>query len=210
MLGSTTLFAGVQNQDGYSFDADIPILGRTLSAEWVVQRHSSGGVATVGNPRAYNITLDLLKSKSLTLNAAYGKAQGGFEYFTASSANPYARTWGEAVFDRSLALGAPLINGNGAAAGGAGAGPRYMAAKQSLDISGSVRIPLPLLKKQALDFRWYNAKGTGGVDLGDVWSIGSKLAVTPGVDVRWLYGVYNVPGPTLAIPYGRITANIGF
>jgi len=206
-LGATKLLSGVQAQEGYSLDLSLPILGRTIGVEWVDQQRYFGGAKANGGfgskPSAYNITLPVLRTSILDLNAAYGAADEDFEYFVSSSANPFARTWGEAVWDRPLALGAPLINGT---AGGA----TYMAAKRSLDINGTVRVPLTILRRTPIDFRWYNASGTGGAYLGSVWSVGSTFNLTPGLDVELKYGRYQVSGPTPAISYWRVGANIGF
>jgi len=208
-LGASKLLAGVQNEEGYGFDLTLPILGRNIGFEYVTkQRHMSGTGGTtnaVGNDNAYNVTIPVLRTGFLDLNAAYGAAGAGFSYFAASSANPYARTWGEAIFDRPLALGAPMINGNGAVGD-----PRLVAAKRSFDVNGSVRVPVSFLRRTPIDFRWYNASAPGAGDLGSVWSVGSTFNLTPGVDVEVKYGRYQVAGPTPSIPYWRLGANVGF
>lgn len=214
-LGFTKLFGGVRNQEGYSVDLSVPLFKRTVGIEWVQQeRYAQGGGgfgAADFSPNAYNITVPVLKTKLIDLDLAYGAASRGFEYFVASSANPFARTYGEALFDRPLALGAPLINGNGVVGL-----PRYAAAKQAFDVSGSVRIPFSFLRRTPIDFRWYEAKGRapigGGAnyDLGDVWTVGSTFNVTSGLDFEVKYGYYNVPGPTPGINYLRFGANVNF
>lgn len=213
-LGISKLLAGVQNQEGVSYDLSLPLFRRTIGVEYVDQQRYmdanspvlAQGNRAVGSPHAYNITLPALRTKILDLNLAYGAAEDGFEYFAASSANPYARTYGEAVFDRPLALGAPLVNGGGPG----GAGANYMAAKRAFDVSGTVRVPVSFLRRTPIDFRWYNAHGTGGVDLGSVWSVGSTFNVTPGLDLELKYGRYQISGPTPSVNYFRVGANIGF
>ncbi|HEY0072982.1 MAG TPA: S-layer homology domain-containing protein [Abditibacteriaceae bacterium] len=214
-LGFTKLFGGVRGQEGYSVDLSVPLFKRTVGIEWVQQQRYAAGGGALGaadfSPNAYNVTVPVLKTKMIDLDLGYGAASRGFEYFVASSANPYARTYGEALFDRPLALGAPLINGNGVVGL-----PRYAAAKQAFDISGSVRIPISFLRRTPIDFRWYEAKGRapigGGAnyDLGDVWTLGSTFNVTSGLDVEVKYGYYNVPGPTRGINYLRFGANVNF
>jgi hypothetical protein len=207
-LGATKLLAGVQNEEGYGFDLSLPILGRNIGFEWVTkQRHMQGTGAGTGvgaGDNAYVVTIPVLRTGFLDLNAAYGAAGAGFSYFAASSANPYARTWGEAIFDRPLALGAPMING----AGGVG-DLQSLAAKRTFDVNGSVRVPVSFLRRTPIDFRWYNASAPG-VDLGSVWSVGSTFNLTPGVDLELKYGRYQVAGPTPSIPYWRLGANVGF
>jgi hypothetical protein len=204
-LGISKLLAGVQNQEGYSYDLSLPLFKRTIGVEYVNQQRGFNGVRTPGTPHAYNITVPVLRTKLVDLNAAYGAAEDGFEYFVASSANPYARTYAEAVFDRPLALGAPMVNGN---VGGGGA--NYMAAKRAFDVSGTVRVPISFLRRTPIDFRWYNAHGTGGINLGSVWSVGSTFNVTPGLDLELKYGRYQISGPTPSVNYFRLGANIGF
>lgn len=217
-LGFTKLLSGVAAQEGYSFDATVPLFKREIGIEWVTQQRQADGIRVGGNPNAYNITLPVLKTKIVDLDVAYGSAESGYEHFIASSANPFARTWGEAVFDRPLALGAPLINGN--AFGGAGGNglPTYVAAKRAFDVSGTVRVPISFLRRTPIDFRYYKAGGkapvgVGGftsVDLGDVYTVGTTFNVTSGLDFEVKYGVYNVPGPVRAINYLRFGANVNF
>jgi len=201
-LGATKLLGGVENEEGYGFDLSLPILGRNVGFEWVEKQRHFGGIDSAGNNNAYNVTLPVLRTRVLDLNAAYGAAGAGFSFFAASSANPYARTWGEAIFDRPLALGAPMINTSGA-------GARWMAARRAFDVNGTVRVPVSFLRRTPIDFRYYDASAPG-VDLGSVWSVGSTFNLTPGVDVELKYGRYQVAGPTPSIPYFRVGANVGF
>lgn len=221
-LGLTRQFDGVQNQQGDSVDLTVPLFNRSLGIEWVRERRYADGANTVGHPSAYNVTLPLYRANWLDLNVAYGKASDDFEYMLSSSANPFARTYAEALFDRPIALGAPMIDGRffsriGSPTGVVGA-PAYAAAKEAIDWNGTVRIPLGFLKRIPLDFRWYRAVGTrlqpGGrknaLDLGDVYTIGSTFNVTPGLDLELKYGHYRVPGPYPSIYYVRVGANVGF
>lgn len=210
--GFTKLFGGVRSQEGYSIDVSVPLFRRTIGVEWVTQQRYFGGANTPGTPNAYNFTVPVLKNKLIDLDFAYGVADPTYEHFVASSANPYARTYGEAIFDRPLALGAPLINGNNTG-GGAGV-PQYMAAKRAFDVSGTVRVPISFLRRTPIDFRYYSARGRApvagatNVDLGDVWTVGSTFNVTSGLDFEVKYGYYNVPGPTKGINYLRFGANV--
>jgi hypothetical protein len=206
-IGLTSLRDGVSLQRGESVDLTIPLFNRTIGVEYVRQRQYANGVEAPGKPSAYNITLPVLRSRILDFDASYGKADDDFEYFIASSANPFARTYGEALFDRPVALGAPMINGTGGS-------PSYMAAKKVYDFKGTLR----LLRRLPLDFRYYTAKGTkadGGTgtsnDLGNVFSVGSTFNLSPGLDFEVKYGQYN---PKLdnypTIKYIRFGANVGF
>ncbi len=219
-VGYSRLLAGVQNQKGDALDLSLPLFNRTVGVEYVRQIRYFGGAGTLSTgsgigdrPSAINVTLPLLRMSFLDLDASYGRADDDFEFFVASSANPFARTYGEALFDRPMALGAPLINGqrvfnpNGE--------PHYMAAKRAYDVKGTVRLPFIFLKKLPIDFRWYRAKGSnatgaGRVNLGDVYSVGTSFALSPGLDLEVKGGWYNVPGPHPAIQYYRVGANIGF
>jgi len=220
-LGYTYLADGYQNQQGDSFDLSLPLFGRTIGVEYVRQRSYAGSDNFVGKPTAYNVTVPLFRARILDLNFAYGKADDAFEYFVTSSANPYARTYAEAIFDRPLALGAPLINGRffgnvGGVPGGLGGMPLYAAAKEAFDVNGTFR----LLRRLPLDFRYYRAYGSklagppGGrknaLDLGYLYSVGSTFNVSPGLDLELKYGRYVVPGPYPSIGYVRVGANVGF
>jgi hypothetical protein len=198
-LGGTYLFDGIGDQEGYGADLSIPLFNRVVGVEYVKQRQYASGADSDGH--AFNITVPVLRLKKVDLDLAYGKANDDFEYFLSSSANPFARTYGEAIFDRPLALGAPLING----AGPAGS-PQFMAAKKVFDVNGTLR----LIKSLPLQFRYYTAKGTDGIDLGNVWSVGTNYSLTQGLDLEVKYGQYNPKGDYDTIKYFRVGANVGF
>lgn len=197
-IGIARMFDGYQSQTADSVDASVPLFNRTIGVEYVRQRQYSGG-GDANNSSAYNVTVPVLRARVLDLNFAYGKAKDNFEYLVTSAANPYARTYGEALFDRPMALGAPLINN------GNGGGATFMAAKKVMDFNGTLRI----LRRLPLDFRYYQADGTGGVDLGKVMSVGSTFNISPGLDLEVKYGQYN-PENYQKIRYFRVGANVGF
>lgn len=198
-LGASYLAGGVESQKGYGFDLTIPLFNRNVGVEYVKQQSYFYGGEADGH--AYNITVPVLRTRAIDLNFAYGKASDDFEYFVASAANPFARTYGEAVFDRGLALGAPLINGDGEFLD-----PQYMAAKKVYDIGGTLRV----IKRLPIDFRYYSAEGTGGRKLGNVWTVGTTYAVTQGLDLEVKYGRYSPKGDWDNINYFRVGANVGF
>jgi len=210
-LGITALMDGVQQEKGQGIDLTIPLFNRTVGIEYVRKTQYFNGVDAdpdfaEGNASAYNITIPVLRTRLIDLNAAYGRASDEFEFFAASSANPYARTYGEAIFDRPLALGAPLLN----TAGQAG-DPAYAAAKKVYDINGTLR----LFRRLPLDFRYYRAKGTNRadgseMDLGEVYQVGTTFNLTPGVDLELKYGHYSPEGEYENLRYFRAGANIGF
>jgi len=214
-IGVTRLFDGVTNQQGDSIDLTVPLFNRTIGIEYVRQRQYAFGGDADTDPGAYNITVPLFRSRLLDLNYAYGKANDNFEYFVSSAANPFARTYAEALFDRPIALGAPMINGRFFNGNGRSAGvPLYATAKEAYDINGTLRI----LRRLPLDFRYFRGYGTalngGGqinqLDLGTVFSVGSTFNVSPGLDLEFKYGNYNVYGPYPSIQYVRVGANVGF
>jgi hypothetical protein len=206
-LGITRMFDGVQGQRGDSFDLTIPLFNRTLGIEYVRQRSYFGSGVAAGSPNAYNITLPLLRTRAIDLNVAYGKADDSFEFFAASSANPFARSYGEALFDRPMALGAPMINGNQGTIGG----PAFAAAKKVWDITGTLRV----IRRLPLEFRYFDADGsrlaTGNrMDLGKVYSVGTTFNLSPGLDLELKYGRYNPAGTYPNIDYYRVGASVGF
>lgn len=203
-VGVTRQFDGVAEQKGDSIDVTVPLFNRTLGVEYVKQRqYANGGDA---NGKAYNITLPVLRTRVLDLNAAYGKADDDFEFFLSSTANPFARTYGEAIFDRPMALGAPLISDN------VGGVPTYAAAKKVYDFNGTLR----LFRRLPLDFRYFRAKGSQLAsgqenDLGSVFSVASTFNLTPGLDLEVKYGQYNPKNNEVSdIKYFRVGANVGF
>jgi len=215
-LGISRLFDGVQNQRGDSVDLTVPLFNRTVGVEYVRQGKYYNGTRTQGSPSAYNVTLPVLRTRILDLDASYGKAQDDFEYFVASSANPFARTYAEALFDRPMALGAPMINGTGV-----NGTPLYMAAKEAYDLRGTVRLPLPLLRRIPIDFRYMAARGSStagdnnGLSLGHLYSIGSTFNLSPGLDAEFKFGEYNpssskVGQDVYTIRYVRVGVNLGF
>lgn len=205
-IGATAQFDGVANQKGVGYDLTIPLFNRTVGFEYVRQGQYADGSDPQGsrNPGAYIVTVPLLRTSFLDLDGAYGRANDGFQYYGTSAANPYARTYGEAIFDRPMFLGAPLINDQSAG------DPQYLAAKRGYDFSGTARIPLPIIRKIPLDFRFYKAKGSADINLGKVYTVGTTFNLTPGLDLELKYGRYNTPGDTNGINYYRIGANLGF
>jgi len=198
-FGASYQFSGVGDQRGYGLDLTVPLFNRTVGFEWVRQVEYFNGADADGD--AFNITLPLFRMRFLDLDLAYGRADDEFEFFLSSAANPFARTYGEALFDRPLALGAPMINGDGDAGD-----PIFMAAKQVWDVRGTLR----LIRWLPLDFRYYRAEGTDDRDLGDVWTVGSTVNITPGIDLEWKYGRYEPEGDIDGINYFRVGANVGF
>jgi hypothetical protein len=201
-LGASYLFSGVADQKGWGADLTVPLFNRNVGIEYVNQKRYANDADSDGD--AYNITVPVLRTKSIDLDVAYGKASDDYEYFLSSAANPYARTWGEAIFDRPLALGAPLINGNGVY------GAQYMAAKKVWDINATLRF----IKKLPINVRWYNAKGSdvagNSIDLGNVFTVGTNYQLTQGLDLELKYGRHNPDGDVDPINYFRIGANVGF
>jgi hypothetical protein len=201
-LGASYLFSGVADQKGWGADLTVPLFNRNVGIEYVNQKDYANDNESNGD--AYNITVPVLRTKSIDLDVAYGKASDDFEYFLSSAANPYARTWGEAIFDRPLALGAPLINGSGVY------GAQYMAAKKVWDVNATLRF----IKKLPINLRWYNAKGSdvlgNSIDLGNVFTVGTTYQLTQGLDLELKYGRYNPDGDVDPINYFRIGANVGF
>jgi hypothetical protein len=213
VLGLNKLFDGYGWQEGRGADLSLPLFNRTVGIEFVQQEaYATGGLGgTTRKPRAGIVTVPVLRTSVLDFNVAYGKAEDSFEYFAISSANPYARSYGQAVFDRPMALGAPLINTSGA-------GPAFVAAKRTWDFTGTVRLPLGFMRRIPLDFRYYTADsgqgvGPGGsrVDLGKVYSLGTTWAVTPGLNLEVKGGIYDPDGESVSkIRYWRAGASLGF
>lgn len=200
-LGASYLFNGVANQKGWGADLTIPLLKRNVGIEYVSQKRYADN--SDSNGHAYNITVPVLRTDKVDLTVAYGRANDDFEYFLSSAANPYVRTWTESIFDRPLALGAPLING-GAFSGGAGTA--VMAAKKVWDVNGTLRV----INKLPIKLRWYNAQGTDGIKLGDVFTVGTDYQIADGIGLELMYGRYNPKGNVEDINYFRVGANVGF
>jgi len=216
-LGYTRLLDGFRSEEGDSVDLTLPLFNRTIGVEYVRKFRNSNSIdptADGDEPDALYGTLNLLNTSLLSLNLAAGTADEEFQYFAASSANPFARSYGQAIFDRPIALGAPLINGEG----GAGE-PQFLAAKRVFDVSGTLRLPIGFLRRMPLDFRYYTAKsgeiadGFGGSsrrNLGRVYSVGTRFNLTPGVDLEVKGGVYDPKGDVREIRYVRVGASVGF
>lgn len=208
-VGYSRLFDGFRGQKSDAVDLTIPLFNRTVGLEYVRDLQYASGAQTPGNPKAYIATVPLLKTNILDLNFAYGKADDNFEYNVVSSANPFARSYGQAIFDRPIALGAPLatnVNGGG-----------FVAAKRTYDITGTVRFPVSFLRRVPLAFRYYKAKsgdnvapGGGSVDLGRVYSVSSTFNITPGIDLNVLGGVYDPRADISKVRYVRVGASVGF
>jgi len=226
-LGYTRLLDGYRRQGAESVDLSLPLFNRTIGIEVVRSLRLADGTGTEGlsRPIAGIATANILRTKILDLNAAYGQADDNFEFLSASSANPYARSYGEALFDRPIFLGAPMINGSGIAGI-----PAFLSAKRGFDINGTVRLPISFLRRVPLDFRYYkassgrfgaavgsaadltngNADGFGRIALGEVYTVGTSFNLTPGVDLEVKGGIYNPTGVADTVRYVRIGANVGF
>jgi len=226
-LGYTRLLDGYRRQGAESVDLSLPLFNRTIGIEVVRSLRLANGTGTEGlsRPIAGIATANILRTKILDLNASYGQADDNFEFLAASSANPYARSYGEALFDRPIFLGAPMINGSGIANI-----PAFLTAKRGFDINGTVRLPISFLRRVPLDFRYYkassgrfgapvgsaadltngNADGFGRIALGEVYTVGTTFSLTPGVDLEVKGGIYNPTGVADTVRYVRIGANVGF
>jgi len=223
-LGYTRLLDGYRRQGAESVDLTLPLFNRTIGIEVVRSLRLADGTGTesLSRPIAGMATANILRTKILDLNAAYGAADDNFEFLSASSANPYARSYGEALFDRPIFLGAPMINGTGIAGI-----PAFLTAKRGFEINGTVRLPIAFLRRVPLDFRYYKAdsgrfvapagSGLGAdedgftrVNLGAVYTVGTTFNLTPGVDLEVKGGIYNPSGIADTVRYVRIGANVGF
>ncbi|MBW3635392.1 MAG: hypothetical protein KY445_02860, partial [Armatimonadetes bacterium] len=222
-IGYSRLASGFRQQEGDSFDLTLPLFNRTVGFEYVRQRNDAAGrdpedfnfgTGNGDRARAYIATVPVLRTSILDLNFAYGAASENFEYNVISAANPYARSYGQAIFDRPMALGAPLMfaDANGQNGG-------FVAAKRTVDFNGTVRLPIGFLRRIPLDFRYYtadsgrnvNGPGTGRVDLGRVTSIGTTFNVTPGLDLNIMGGNYSPDSDGLPeVRYVRVGASVGF
>lgn len=213
-LSYARLFDGFRLQRAESLDLEIPILGLNIGIEAVRNLQTASGNAAPSRPDAFIATISLLKTRVLDLGVAYGRADDDFVYNVISSANPFARTYGEAIFDRPIALGSPLMSDlNGGA---------FLAAKRTFDVKGSLR--LPFLRRAPLDFRYYTARsganlsaagpgiqnGGARVDLGRVYSLGTMLKLAPGLDLSVLGGIYDPKSNVSKVRYLRIGAGVGF
>jgi hypothetical protein len=204
VLGLNKLADGYGFSEGRGADLTLPLFNRTIGFEYVQQEdYAVGGHAGFINgdkPDAYTVSVPVLKSSLLDLNVAYGHASSDFEFFAISSANPYARTYGDAIFDRPNALGAPMLAANG----------QFVAAKKTLDVTSTVRLPIGFLRKIPLDLRYYNAKDATGTKLGRVYSLGTKYTIAPGLDIDVKGGIYDPEAGSSKVHYARIGANVGF
>jgi len=223
-LGYNRIFDGYRRQSGDSVDLTLPLFNRTIGIEVVRSLRNADGTNTAGQgrPIAGIASANILRTKVLDLNAAYGQADDNFEFFGASSANPYARSYGEALFDRPVFLGAPMINGTGIAGI-----PAFLTAKRGFDINGTLRIPVSFLRRVPIDFRYYKADsgrfvapvgsglqtdgdGFARIKLGEVYTIGTTFPLTTGVALEVKGGWYNPSGVADTVRYVRIGANVGF
>ncbi len=213
-LGYTRLFDGFRLQRAESLDLNLPILGRNVGIEYVRNLQTAFGASAPGRPTALIASLPLLHSQIFDLNLAYGRADDDFIYNVISSANPDARSYGEAIFDRPTALGSPLMSDLN--------GGSFLAAKRTFDVKGTLR--LPFLRRAPLDFRYYTAKsganlnaagvgvqnGGNRADLGRVYSLGTTVNVTPGLDLSVMGGVYDPKADISKLRYVRVGASVGF
>ncbi len=213
-VGYTRLFDGFRLQRADSLDLTVPVLGRSVGIECVRNLQTAFGSDAPGHPSAFIAAVPVLRNRLLDLDLTYGRADDNFIYNVISSANPYARTYGEAIFDRPIALGSPLVSDLN--------GGSFLAAKRTFDVKGTLR--LPFLKRAPLDFRYYTAKsganltaagagiqnGGSRVDLGRVYSLGTTINLTPGVDLNLLGGIYDPKGDISKLRYLRVGASVGF
>jgi len=212
----TRLLDGFRSQAGEGVDLTVPLFNRTIGIEAVRNLKYEDATKASGGTRYAGIaSLNVLRTSIIDLNAAYGIAGRDFEFFGASSANPYARTYGEALFDRPMFLGAPMINPNA----GVGGSPQFLTAKEGYDINGTLRIPVSFLRRVPLDFRYYSARsgslqnagaGLGKVKSGSVYTLGTRFNVTPGVDLEVKGGIYHPNSAARDIDYLRVGASVGF
>jgi hypothetical protein len=213
-LSYARLLDGFRHEKSEAINLNVPLFGRNVGVEYVRNLDTAYGKGAAGRPSAFIATLPVVKSRALDLSLAYGAADDNYIYNVISSANPYVRTYGEAIFDRPIALGSPLMSDLN--------GGSFLAAKRTFDIKGRLR--LPFLRGLPLDFRYYTAKsganltaagvgvqnGGSRVDLGKVYTLGTSFRVAPNLELGVMGGVYDPDANLSKLRYVRLSASAGF
>lgn len=220
--GLTWLVDGMQAERDLGLDIAFNIWDRKVTAEWTKNQKYAGYQDTVGDDTAWMVKAEILKVNGWNLWASYADAGDGYQFPAASVSNPYAHTYSESLFDRSVALGAPMTAGGLLSAGGLSPmmssvwevgleGPglggnwafKYYTGDSNDGIPGTID---PAGALPALTF--------GGGGLGNVWTAGYTRPLVPGVDLELKYGHASfdqVAGGTGdSIDYFRIGSKLSF
>jgi hypothetical protein len=203
-IGIGYLHDGFAGQQGWSVDTTFNVWKRNVAIEYVKQTQNFNGGDTSGDDKAWYVRAEILKGNNWNLNAAYAKVGEDFQPFVASSLNPYARTYTEAVFDRPLHVGAPLL-GRAGAGGGSGA-RRLFALYKGWEASLTYRFG----GKNPLDIRYYQGDDFRGVSLGKVWTVSYTFPLTEGIDVELKYGQFSADQAVNDMKFARVGALINF
>lgn len=202
-LGLNYLADGIDGQRGASADVGFNIFGRRISGEVLQTIKTDNGIKNIGY--GYLGRAQLLKGTRFTLDFAYGSMNRNVQPMTASSLNPFARTYGEAVFERSNFLGSPLWGQN--------AGGNYLGALMQ---GGEVKSSVNLIKGWPINLRLYAGRDGDRRNLGHVWTIGTRHPLVQGVDGELIWGHYQsrLTGASAAgggnISYIRAGINVPF
>lgn len=203
-VGIGYLHDGFAGQQGWSVDTSFNVWGRNVVAEYVKQNQNFNSGDTTGDDKAWYVRAEILKGNNWNFNAAYAKVGEDFEPFVASSMNPYARTYTEAVFDRPLHVGAPLP-GRAGASGLTGA-RRLFALYKGWEAGLTYRFG----GKNPLDIRYYEGDDFRGVSLGKIWTVSYTFPLTQGVDVELKYGQFSADQAVNDMKFARVGALVNF
>jgi hypothetical protein len=164
-LGATYLATGVQDQKGWSVDAQIDILNRTVNAEYAEVTESLTGADVSDDNTAWVVSVpDIVKSGSLSIGAGYGELKDHF--FPAQTVlSPYLLIPELDPFDRPLFL-APWNVAKG----------WEVNAQISL---GSVPIKV----------RYYDGDNLAGDEANAVTTVGLTKKISKAADLELMYGV---------------------
>ncbi|MDW8368123.1 MAG: hypothetical protein RMK49_19955 [Abditibacteriales bacterium] len=203
-IGIGYLHDGFADQQGWSVDTSFNVWGRNVVFEYVKQDKVFSGANSSGDDDAWYVRAEILKGNNWHLNAAFARVGQDFEPFVASSLNPYARTYTEAVFDRPLHVGAPLP-GRAGSTGLSGA-RRLFALYEGWEVGLTYRFG----GKNPLDIRYYEGDDFRGLSLGRVWTISYTFPLTEGVDIELKYGQFSADQAVNDMKFARVGALINF
>jgi len=217
-VGGNWLIDGMAAEEAFSADFAFSLWERAVKIEWAKSGSYDTDADTVGNDDAILINADLIKWGGWKLWGAYANAGDGFQVPTASIANPYVRTYSEALFDRPVAFGSPMLTGPIAGAlpivsdvwqvglEGPGLGGYWSFGWYTGDANEGIPTATtvtfgPLVIPVAV----------GGGNLGDVLTIGYTRPLVPGVDLELKYGHASFDNvANQDIDYFRIGSKLSF
>jgi len=186
-VGGNILYTGVVDEKAWSADVVLPVLGRTIVAEYAQQIENRAG-QDLADDTAFVVGIpDLVDARSLQIGVKYGEVKRNYQIVRSILTNPYYLRLAELPFDRPLFLD-----------------PANVAKGWEVTVGLNIaRTPISV--------RWYDGDTVAGANANSVLTVALRRAISRRANVDLLYGLQeNGAGAGLDLQVLRAQLAVGF